>query len=359
MIRAHLLAFPNVQTTWAYDLDGFNVMCMRFARLLKERLGAYVLLYGGEENDAPCDELITVTTKAEQAQHYGEGRPYQHARIEADNPLWQLFNKRAAGEIATRKQPRDYIFTLGGGSQASITMAHPDLMAVEYSIGYVGNYARNRVFQSQAWRHYCYGAQGVNSVRHFDEVIPGFFETEKFRRVEKPADYVLYVGRYMPRKGLGIVQQAAQLAGVPLKCVGHGDPSLITYGEDLGAVNEATRNELMANARALICPTLYVEPYGCISPEAQLCGTPVISTDCGGFTETVEHGVSGFRCNILGEFVDAIRKADTLDRELIQQRAQALYGFDTAAHSYANYFRRLNTLWQRDGGFKTVPFEIQ
>jgi glycosyltransferase involved in cell wall biosynthesis len=45
-----------------------------------------------------------------------------------------------------------------------------------------------------------------------------------------------------------------------------------------------------------------------------LCGTPLISTNFGAFAETIEHGVTGFRCNTLGDFVKAIEKAGTLDR---------------------------------------------
>ena len=351
--RVHLLHLPNVQSTWAFDLDGFNVMNLRFARILKD-LGYYVMLYASEENEAPCDELITITTQAEQRAIIGPA-PYQHANISHENPLWKLANPRMAVEIGKRKQLRDLICTIGGGSQQQVTLAHPELMDIEYSIGYVGNYARYRVFQSQAWRHVCYGFQHLDVGRFFDAVIPGFFDVAKFP-VNTPEPYVLYLGRYIPKKGIAVVCEAARLAGVPLKLIGHGDASLITYGEDLGAVNEATRNEVMSKASALICPTVYIEPYGCISPEAQMCGTPVIATDFGGFTETVEHGRTGYLCNMLGEFVHAIRRVGELDRSYIRERAIRLYSMETATESYRRYFKRLSTLWT--DGWNTAPFEL-
>lgn len=354
MSRIHLLSLPNVQSTMQFDLDGFNCMNIRFAKLLKG-LGHTVLLYASEENEAPCEELITITTKAEQKSIIGAAQ-YQHANISHENPLWKLANPRMVTEIGKRKQPHDLICTIGGGSQQVVTQSHPELMDIEYSIGYVGNYARYRVFQSEAWRHTCYGYQRIDTCRFFDAVIPGFFETEKFA-VNTPEDYVCYVGRYIPKKGISVVCEAARLAGMKLKLIGHGDPSIITYGENLGAVNEATRNEVMSKARALICPTIYIEPYGCISPEAQLCGTPVIATDFGGFTETVEHGKTGFRCNMLGEFVSALRKLDTIDRGYVRERAQRLYSMETAAVSYERYFKRLSTLWK--DGWTTAPFELE
>lgn len=353
-MRVHLLSLPNVQTTMEYDLDGFNVMTIKFAKILK-RLGAYVMLYASEENEAPCDELITITTKAEQKEIVGPFA-YQHANISFENPLWQLANPRMIAEIGKRKQPRDYICTIGGGSQQPVTNAHPELMTVEYSIGYVGNYAKYRVFESEAWRHLCYGWQKFDEVRNFDAVIPCFFEEDDFPSTAGPHDYLCYVGRYVNRKGVSVVCDIARRAGLPLKLVGHGDPRLITYGEDLGALPYAQRNEVMAGARALLCPTYYIEPFGCIAPEAQLCGTPVIATDAGGFVETVKHGITGFRCNLLGEFVDAVEKVRHLDRSTIRQIARQEYGMDAAEAAYRKYFARLDTLW--DKGWDTVPYEV-
>lgn len=357
-MRVHLLALPNVQTTWEYDLDGFNVMTIRFAMLLKA-LGHYVLLYASEENQAPCDELIVTTTKAEQIQHYGTAseKRYQLARQEPDQPMWALFNQRATQMLAKKKQPHDIVCFIGGGAQKPILDAHPELIGVEYSIGYIGNYSPYRVYQSRAWQHHSYGRQHNDNVRFFDTVIPGFFEADKFP-VRQPEDYVCYVGRVMPKKGISIVCDAARAAGVNVKFVGHGDEKLVKYGEFLGPLPELERNEVMARAKALIAPSCYIEPYGCISPEAQLCGTPVISTDAGGFTETVEHGFTGFRCTMLGEFVDAIQRVETLDRQFIRQRAQALYSMEAAAPQYQRYFKKLQTLWE-PAGFYTMPFPLE
>lgn len=355
-MRVHLLSLPSFQTTWAYDLDGFNVMTIRFAHVLKT-LGHTVFLYASEENDAPCDELVTVISKAEQQKEIGANQ-YQHAVIEANTPLWQLVQPRMIAEIGKRKQPRDIICTIGGGSQQPVTMAHPELMPVEYSIGYVGSYSPYRVFQSQAWRHQTYGRFGIDNVRFFDAVIPGFFDTTKFP-VNAPEDYLVYVGRIVPRKGIKVVCDVAKMAGVNVKFIGHGGPDakdVITHGVFLGALHEAERNDVVSRARALICPTLYVEPYGCISPEAQMSGVPVISTDCGGFTETVDHGYTGYRCNLFGEFVDAVKKVERLDRDAIRNRAQRLYSMETAARSYTAYFNRLNTLWRK--GWETTPYAL-
>lgn len=352
-MRIHLLALPNVQTTPDYYLDGFATATIRFATLLKD-MGHYVMLYASEENTAPCDELITCITKDEQQILLGKSE-YQHAIQHPENPLWQLGNARAAREIGARKQSRDVICTIGGAAQQPCTDQHPDLLTIEYNIGYVGNFAKCRVFQSAAWQHYCYGHQNINEVRFFDTVIPAFFDPTvfPFHPDDKEPNLFVYVGRFIEKKGLKIVSQAAQAAGVRMVYVGHGtDTAHIQYGQILGPLPDDQRNELLSRAQAVLCPTTYVEPFNCVAVEAQLCGTPVISTDIGGFVETVEQGKTGFRCNYLGDFVDAFKKVQTLDPHYIRERAIREYSMDAAKVKFAAYFDRCNLL--HDDGWNSL-----
>ncbi len=345
MIRAHLLALPNVQTTKDYSLDGFCSATIRFAKLLK-LLGVHVTLYASEENEAPCDELVTVISKAEQKRILGIV-PYQYAALDTcAGDLWKKANQKIIVEIESRKQPRDFIFTIGGSSQASVAHAHPDLMTVEYSIGYVSQFAAYRVYESHYWRAMSTGLQGSWDGRFFDEVIPLFFDETEFQFREKKDPFALFVGRLTPKKGLETACRAAEAAGMPLKVIGHGDTSLVTHGaEYVGAVGQDERNDYMSRATALICPTTYVEPFGSVAVEAQMCGTPVVCPDFGGFIETVQHGITGYRCKYLGEFAKALNDCKRLDPLQIRTRAIELYSIPQVAKQYEAYFKRLNLLW--------------
>lgn len=350
-MRVHLLAPPNAQTTRAYSLDGFTMATMRFAALLKS-LGHTVILYASEENEAPCDQLIPVISKEEQESILGPV-PYQYAALENTLGLWQLTATRTSRQIAALKQPKDFICLIGGLSQRDIADAHPDLMTVEYSIGYVSSFSKYRVFESEAWRHFTYGREQNYDGRPFDAVIPLCFDATEFRFNPTPEPFLLYVGRLTPKKGLAIACEAAEKAGLPLAVIGHGDPSLVTHGaEYLGALSMAERNDWMARASALLCPTLYLEPFGSVAVEAQMCGTPVISTNFGAFPETVVQGVTGFRCDYLGEFVRAIQSLEALDRRVIHRRALDTYSIEAVAPQYDAYFKRLLLLW--DEGWNTV-----
>ena len=58
----------------------------------------------------------------------------------------------------------------------------------------------------------------------------------------------------------------------------------------------------LARRGSVRVPTYYIEPFGGVAVEAQLCGTPVITTDFGAFPETVQHGITGYRCRTYKQF---------------------------------------------------------
>ncbi len=132
-----------------------------------------------------------------------------------------------------------------------------------------------------------------------------------------------------------------------------GSEALVTNGAKyLGALSMEERNDWMSRASAIIAPTLYIEPFGSVVVEAALCGTPAITTDYGGFVETVEHGKTGFRCSYLGEFVHAIKDVCNLDTKRIRKRAVEKYSIHNIKNDYQKYFDRLNLLW--NDGWDTI-----
>lgn len=349
-MRIHLLGQPRSQTTRAYSLDGFAQNIMRFARVLKES-GHTVFLYAGEENESPCDELITVVSEEERKSFLGK-IPYQDAVDESLWPLWDLANRRMIDGIRARRQEKDIICTVGGLSHRAVLDYFPELLGVEYNIGYEGSFAKYRVFQSYAWMHYTYGKQGLGNGHFYHTVIPAFYDPADFEP-RQPEDYFLYVGRLTPSKGVTIATAAAKRAGVKLKIVGHGDKELADGHEYLGILDMTERNKVIAGAKAVFCPTLYVEPFNVVAIEAQLSGVPVISTDFGGMSETVEQGKTGFRCSILHDFVRAIQDIGSIDRSYVRARAVERFSLDAVKPQYNAYFERLMSLW--DGGWYFDP----
>jgi glycosyltransferase involved in cell wall biosynthesis len=219
------------------------------------------------------------------------------------------------------------------------------LLEVEWGIGYSGVYSPRKVFESYAWQHAVYAqmkdaAQSVGS--QWDTVINNYFALDEFPVGDGAGDYLFFIGRLIPLKGLQVVRDVQERTGLPVIVAGTGDESLLPKNcEYLGNVLPEKRSELMGNARAVLVPTLYVEPFGGVNVEAQLTGTPVITTDWGAFTETVEQGRTGFRCRSLDDFTEATEKVLDLDREYIAQRARSRWDMNVLKHDYDRYFKYL------------------
>ena len=345
-MRFHVVALAHTHVTNAFSSCAFTMKVMNFCRMMKGR-GHTVFLYAGEQNEAPCDEHIVCIDEAARAAHVGAGH-YTAPAWDIASPAWSMFNTNAAAAIRQRAEKTDFVCVIGGLAHKPIADALPDLLTVEFGVGYGGTFAQFRVFESYAWLHTHLGAaSGGNPCaadgHWFDAVVPGYLEPEKFPFRAEKDDYCLYVGRLIDRKGYKIAQDVCEDLGVRLILAGPGE--LSGYGEYAGVVGPEERGRLMAGARAVFVPTIYVEPFGNVAIEAMACGTPVLSTDWGAMTETVIHGKTGFRCRTFGEFRRGVEKAHTLDAQIIRDHAIDNYGIDVIAVEYERYFERLSHLF--------------
>ncbi len=223
--------------------------------------------------------------------------------------------------------------------------AFPDHQVVEFGIGYPRTVANYRVFESYAWQNYVYGRQGSDGF-NYDAVIPNYFETENFPFSKKKDDYFLFIGRLTGKKGYMTAVEVCKRLDKRLILAGQGDPP--DYGEYVGVVGPEERARLMSRAQAVFVPTEYVGPFEGVHVEALLCGTPVITTDFGVFSETVVNGVNGFRCRSLREFLDAAKEVQNWSmskRYVIRVNAQRRFSTNIVALDYEAYFERLLTLW--------------
>lgn len=347
--RFHVVALPHTQTTTDYLSCAYTQKVIKFCRMMKD-LGNSVYLYGVQENEAPCDEFIPCFTKKEYTKDNYVTFPFN-----PKHPYWRAMNHNVSLEIGKRKQPREFLCVIAGLCQKSIADAHPDLMAVEYGIGYGGVFSKYRVFESYAWMHTVYGclygpdAHAIDGL-FYDRVIPNAYDPTDFPLIEQKKDYLLYIGRLIDRKGVGIAVDVAKQANKRLIVAGSGTPP--PGVEYRGVVGVAERAQLMGEASAVLVPTRYIEPFGGVAAEAMLCGTPVITTDWGAFTETVDHAATGYRCRMLRDFVWAANNTHRLDPVQIRNRALMKFAMENVGPQYNSYFNDLYTLW--DKGWYTL-----
>jgi glycosyltransferase involved in cell wall biosynthesis len=345
-MKFHVVSLPHTQVTKEFSGCAYTEKVRRFC-LMMTSLGHEVILYAGEEVEAPVTELITCISEKER-QRACERIHYTQASFDTAAPHWQVFNTNAIREIGKRLDKQDFICLIGGSAQKSIADAFPQHISVEFGVGYGGVFSKFRVFESYAWMHSIYaGWKNPTTAdgQFYDTVIPGYLEPEMFPLGQGQGDYYLFIGRLIERKGYNIAQEVCKALGKRLILAGPGQAS--GYGEFIGSVGPEKRAELMGGAIATFAPTLYIEPFGNVVIEAQACGTPTITTDWGAFTETNINGLTGYRCRTLQEFIDAAENATTLDRQVIRDRAVSLYSVDVIAKKYEDYFTTLLTLWDQ------------
>lgn len=344
-MRFHVVGLPHTQTTREFTSCAFTEKVRKFAIMMKS-LGHTVYVYSGDRNEAPCDEHIQCFTEEERLAACGNDH-YTVATFDYNLPHWRKFNATAAKEISKRAEKQDFICIIAGLANKQIADMLPDMMTVEFGIGYGGTFAQFRVFETYAWMHTCYGSSNSNpnalDGKFFDAVVPGYIDIAEFPFRETPDDYYMFIGRLTERKGYMIASEVCERLGKRLIIAGNGTPP--PYGEYVGSVGPEDRARLLGGAIASFAPTIYIEPFGTVVPEAMACGTPVITTDWGAFTETNVDGITGFRCHTLQEFMDAAEAASSLDRARVRQHAIDNFSLEAIAPKYDKYFRRLLTLW--------------
>ncbi len=345
----HVCALPHTHTTVDYISCAYTAKVINFCRMMKDR-GHTVYLYGGEYNEATCDKHITCVSEAERAAHVGD-KHFTSASFDYNLPFWRDFNQNVVNGIkANRNDKTDFICIIAGYAQKQIADSLPDMMTVEFGVGYGGSFSKYRVFESYAWMHTCYGASRSGDPHSidgnwWDTVIPGYLDPNQFPFSEEKDDYYFFIGRLIDRKGYRIAADVCFDLGKKLVVAGQGEAPLGC--EYVGVIGPEERGRLMSRAKAVFVPTIYIEPFGNVNVEAQACGTPVITTDWGAFTETVVDGVTGFRCRTFGEFKRAAIEAEKVDHRLIRQRAVEQYSLETIGKKYEDYFARLLHLWDK------------
>lgn len=345
----HVVSLPHTQTTAEYTHCAYTQKVRKFCNMMTD-LGHDVILYASEENEARVKELVTVITKEKQREIFGDNdhtKNFFNITWGIYDPGWAEMNVNTIRAMAGRIQPRDFICLIGGWCQKVIADAFPNNLPVEYGIGYYGPFSKFRVFESYSHLHLIHGLQQDQYAGSFyDTVIPNYYDEEEFPFSETKDDYFLFIGRLNQDKGFGIAQEVCEKLGKRLILAGQGEFS--GYGEHVGVVGVKERGELMSKAKAVFVPSTYIEPFGGVHAEALLCGTPVITTNFGVFTETVENGVNGYRCDVFRDFIaaaKAVEKFSPSKRKKIRAAAQKRFSTKHVRGQYQKYFERVYDLW--------------
>jgi glycosyltransferase involved in cell wall biosynthesis len=179
-------------------------------------------------------------------------------------------------------------------------------------------------------------------------------ELHTFR--DHPSDYLAFVGRISPQKGVDRAVKIARLAGKKLKVAARIDPTDEEYFrttieplfqankslvEFVGQVGDKDKDELLGNAAAMLFPIDWPEPFGLVMAESLACGTPVIAWNNGSVPEVIDDGVTGFVVESLEDAAAAVARIGKLDRGECRRAFETRFDVTRMAHDYVDVYRRL------------------
>ena len=164
-------------------------------------------------------------------------------------------------------------------------------------------------------------------------------------------DYLAFLGRIAPEKGVDRAIEISRRAGLPLRIAAKIDladkdyfdariaPLLGAPGvEFIGEIGEAEKSEFLGGARAVLFPISWPEPFGLVMIEAMACGTPVIAFNQGAVSEVIQHGVTGFTVNSIEEAVHAVEHIDIINRAAVRSAFERRFSVEVMAANYESAY---------------------
>ncbi len=293
------------------------------------RRGHAVALVASGDSDVAYEHIRTVERSLWSTGYAGDVASYLRLTVEIALGHAHRFDIVHAhlgdhGFVFARRCATPVISTLHGRLDAP---GMPELLAAHRDVPLVAiSESQRRFFPDQHW---------VATIHHG---LP--LEAMPFG--ETPGDYLAFVGRVTPEKGIREAIELSRRSGVRLRAAGKVktpgerrhfeevvrpaiDAGAIDY---LGEVGPEERDPLYAGALATVMLGGWPEPFGLVAIESMATGTPVIARRAGALTEIIEHGVTGFLTDDIGEALLALERIRDLDRAKI--RAMTLERFSPA-----------------------------
>jgi glycosyltransferase involved in cell wall biosynthesis len=171
---------------------------------------------------------------------------------------------------------------------------------------------------------------------------------------ERPGEYLAFLGRISPEKGLYRAIEIATRLGATLRVAAKVDRADREYYlqriapllhhpcvEFIGEISDLEKNEFLGNARALLFPIDWPEPFGLVLIEALACGTPVVAFRRGSVPEIITDGESGFLVENVDQAVKAVARLSELSRRRCREIFEERFTADRMMSDYLAIYSRI------------------
>ena len=177
---------------------------------------------------------------------------------------------------------------------------------------------------------------------------------ENYTFNSQPGDYLAFVGRISPEKGVERAIHIAMNVGMKLYIAAKIDKVDQEYYQNkikpmldhplveyIGEIDEREKNTFLGGAYATLFPIDWPEPFGLVMIESMACGTPVIAFNRGSVAEVMLHGETGFIVNSLDEAIDAVEKVETISRQCCRYIFEKRFSSKQMAVNYLQSYKSM------------------
>lgn len=172
--------------------------------------------------------------------------------------------------------------------------------------------------------------------------------------MQSGGDYLAFLGRVSPEKGIDHAIEIAIRSGMKLKIAAKIDKADRKYFEVeikpmldhpliefVGEIGNSEKADFLGNAAALLFPINWPEPFGLVMIESMACGTPVIAYPRGSVPEVIEEGISGFIVHDVDEAVEAVSRLNTFDRQTCRDHFELNFTDERMAQNYVEIYNNM------------------
>lgn len=363
-IRLHLPAIPHTITRDEFSHCAFTGKVQRFSPMMRS-VGFEVYHYGVATSVSGATQQIDLLNVEEWNDLRKQSLKFLFPELTNEDiesrlsdptkfvgdlgnvttPLYKEFNKRFREALLKnyRSTSTDIVCSPFGPAYCD-ALTGLNIVAIESGIGYLNAYLSYRIYESYAIMHHDY-SKSKGGLENYWFVCPNYYNCLEWPLQLNPDPTTIgFLGRINEIKGVFIiVELARRFKNTIFVLCGQGDatPYLIEPNIVYKApIHGPDRGKYLSNLTALIAPSKFLEPFCGVSVEAQLCGTPVISSDYGAFHENIEQFKTGLRCHTLSDFCYGVQMAldGKFNRQYIYDRAIGLFDMYNVAKKYKYAF---------------------
>lgn len=198
------------------------------------------------------------------------------------------------------------------------------------------------------WMVKVYASSGFTAKRVYNGI-----DLKKYSFKRKKGDRLLFLSRISKIKAPHLAIEVAKKANMGLDVVGStsfiDDPAYVEYVKSLcdgekirfvGEVSHAVKLNYLQNAKALVVPSSWGEPFGLHVVESMAVGTPVLALPDGGIAETVREG--GILCKDVDSMVDALKDVERIKPNACRKNGER-FSKEIMAKNYLKLYQSIIT----------------